>query len=70
MRPLEVATEIAEGDLMTYATRMGPAGAALRNADEATRVRALEALEKAFAPFVSEGAAKVDCAVWLVTARA
>jgi SAM-dependent methyltransferase len=67
---LDVPLEVAETDLLTYATRMGPAGLALRNADEPTRARAAEALREAFAPFVRDGAAHFTAACWMVTAQA
>lgn len=68
--PLDLACEVAEADLMAYVTRMGPAGAVLRDADAATRAAVTEALETAFRPFVREGAARFTAACWLVTARA
>ncbi|MFZ5718370.1 MAG: class I SAM-dependent methyltransferase [Pseudomonadota bacterium] len=67
---LDLRCEVAEADLMTYVTRMGPAGAVLRDADAATRAKVTEALETAFRPFVREGAAQFTAACWLVTARA
>lgn len=70
VRPVDVPTELSETDLRTYVTRMGPAGAVLRQADAATRARAEAALEEAFAPFLSGGVARFDCACWSVVARA
>ncbi len=55
-------------DLATYVTRMGPAATALREADEATRARAIAALEQAFEPFIEGDVVRVAAACWEVTA--
>ncbi|MBL8772249.1 MAG: methyltransferase domain-containing protein [Phenylobacterium sp.] len=68
--PLDMPCEVPEADLMAYATRLGPAGAALKDADAATRAKVTEALMAAFRPFVRDGAARYTAACWLVTARA
>lgn len=68
--PLDVPCSIDEADLSAYVTRMGPVGHALRDADEATRVRITELLHEAFAPFVRDGVAEFTAACWLVRARA
>jgi SAM-dependent methyltransferase len=70
VRPIDVPSTVAEADLLTYVTRLGPAGAALREADAATRARAEAALSEAFQPFVHDGAARFASACWLVRARA
>ncbi|HST62656.1 MAG TPA: class I SAM-dependent methyltransferase [Longimicrobium sp.] len=68
--PLDVPCSIAEADLSAYVTRLGPVGAALRDADEATRARITNLLRDTFAPHVRDGAAAFTGACWLVTARA
>lgn len=68
--PLDLPNEVSESDLMAYVTRLGPAGAALRDADDALKAKVVEALELAFRPFVQRGAARFTSACWLVTARA
>lgn len=68
--PLDLAAEVAEADLMAYVTRLGPAGAALRAVNDATRARVTDALEDAFRPYVQDGVARFTTACWLVTARA
>ena len=68
--PLDLPNEVSEADLMAYVTRLGPAGAALRDADAATRAKVTAALHAAFQPFVKDGAARFTSACWLVTARA
>ncbi|WP_245514637.1 MULTISPECIES: methyltransferase domain-containing protein [unclassified Mesorhizobium] len=66
----DVPCQIAEDHLMTYATRLGPVGAALRELDRATAEKITAALPAAFAPFVTDGKADFIAACWLVTALA
>lgn len=68
--PLDLPNEVSEPDLMAYVTRLGPAGAALRDADEDLKAQVAEALAVAFQPFVKDGAARFTSACWLVRARA
>ncbi|TAJ69335.1 MAG: class I SAM-dependent methyltransferase [Phenylobacterium sp.] len=68
--PVDVATEIAEADLLSYVTRLGPAGLALRDMEESARARAIDAIRAAFEPLVQDGAARFTGACWLGTARA
>jgi len=68
--PLDRPSVVPEADLMTYVTRLGPAGMALRDADAATRSKVIEALRIAFQPYIRDGAARFTSACWLVTARA
>lgn len=70
IRPIDVPGEVAEADLMTYVLKLGPAGLALRDADEGTKAKVGEALEAAFRPYVRDGAARFTSACWLVTATA
>ncbi|UVK43417.1 methyltransferase domain-containing protein [Mesorhizobium sp. AR07] len=66
----DVLCQIAQGDLMTYVTRLGPVGAALREVDRATAEKITTVLPAAFAPFVEDGEARFNAACWLVTALA
>jgi SAM-dependent methyltransferase len=70
VRPLDVPSTVSEADLLAYATRLGPVGLALRDADEPTRARTAEAVRAAFEPYVQDGVARFTAACWLVTARA
>ncbi|WP_437971121.1 class I SAM-dependent methyltransferase [Sorangium sp. So ce260] len=70
IRPLDVPSGVAEKDLLTYVTKLGPVGLALRDVDEPTRARTAEAVRAAFDPYVRDGAARFTAACWLVTARA
>ncbi|WP_292121439.1 class I SAM-dependent methyltransferase [Mesorhizobium sp.] len=67
---VDVQCQIAERHLMTYATRLGPVGTALREVDQATAEKITAALPAAFAPFVADGEARFNAACWLVTALA
>jgi len=66
----DVPCQVSESNLMAYVTRLGPVGAMLREADEATAQKIKQALPSAFARFVSDGAARFNAACWLVTALA
>ncbi|PZV37435.1 class I SAM-dependent methyltransferase [Mesorhizobium kowhaii] len=66
----DILCQIAEGDLMTFVTRLGPVGAALREVDRATAEKITAVLPAAFAPFVEDGEARFNAACWLVTALA
>ncbi|MBI1198218.1 MAG: methyltransferase domain-containing protein [Phenylobacterium sp.] len=68
--PLDERCAVAEAELLAYALNLGPVGLALREADEATRRKAAELLDAAFAPFVEHGTARFTAACWLVTATA
>lgn len=70
IHPLDLPCSIAEADLMPYVTKLGPVGAALRDADDAARARIADLLRDAFAPLVRDGVAAFTAACWLVTARA
>lgn len=70
LKPVDLACEVAEPDLMTYVTRLGPVGLALREADAATARKVEGVLRQAFARFVEAGVARFTTACWLATARA
>ncbi|WP_438028581.1 class I SAM-dependent methyltransferase [Sorangium sp. So ce233] len=70
IRPIDAPSGVAEKDLLSYVTRLGPVGLALRDVDEPTRARTAEAVRAAFDPYVRDGAARFTAACWLVTARA
>ncbi|HEY9216441.1 MAG TPA: class I SAM-dependent methyltransferase [Phenylobacterium sp.] len=68
--PLDVTSEVSTTDLMAFATKVGPAAAALRQADAATVAKARALLEQAFAPYVSGDVARFTGGCWLATALA
>lgn len=65
---VDVPGKVAESDLLTYVTRLGPVGVALRDVDEGTRTGVAEVLRDAFQPYIRDGAAHFSMACWLVTA--
>jgi SAM-dependent methyltransferase len=67
---LDETCTIDRKELMVYVMKMGPAGAALREADEGTRQAALDRLQSAFEPFMDGDVARFMAACWWVTARA
>jgi hypothetical protein len=72
VRPIDVTGNLADQDLLTYVTKLGPVGAALRDADvnEATRARTVSAVRAAFEPYIHNGTARFTMACWLVSAHA
>jgi SAM-dependent methyltransferase len=72
VRPIDVTGNIAEQDLLTYVTKLGPVGVALRDADvdEATRARTVSVVRAAFEPYIQNGIARFTMACWLVSANA
>jgi SAM-dependent methyltransferase len=72
VRPIDVTGNMAEQELLTYVTKLGPVGAALRdaNVDEATRTRTVSVVRAAFEPYIQNGIARFTMACWLVSAHA
>jgi hypothetical protein len=70
IEPLDVTCAIPRSELDRYVTRLGPLGPILREADEATRGRVVEAVRAAFEPFVHGDEVRFTAACWLVRARA
>jgi ubiquinone/menaquinone biosynthesis C-methylase UbiE len=70
VRPIEVTGTIVEQELLTYVTKLGPVGVALREVDETTRARTVSAVRAAFETYIRDGTARFTMACWLVTARA
>jgi hypothetical protein len=69
-RAVDLPSSVSENELMSYVTKLGPVGMALKDVDEPTRARTIEAVRAAFAPFVENGTARFSTACWLVSARA
>jgi len=70
VRQIDVPGSIAEKDLPDYITRIGPVGLALRDVDESTRARTVNAVLTALEPYIRDGSAQFTMACWLVNARA
>ncbi len=61
------------GDLdraVDFVTQMGPAGRAMREADEASRAKAIAAVREALEPYATPDGVRMAASCWLVTATA
>ena len=70
LQPVDVPCTLTENDLDRYLSRFGPVGTALAQADEPTRIRVLQTVRAAFAPFVHGDEVRYTAACWMVGARA
>jgi SAM-dependent methyltransferase len=70
VRPVDIAAAVAKQDLLVFVTKLGPVGAALREADPPTRERVSAVVRAAFEPFIQNDEARFNAACWLVSARA
>lgn len=70
VRALDVACVFPEAGLRDYLRLLGPVGLALRQADERTRVRVVETVRAAFAPYVHGAQVRFDAACWWIGAHA
>lgn len=70
VRPLDVECSFSEKDLLRYATRLGPLGRVLHDADEPTRERVLAVVRRAFDPYVHGEQVRFNAACWAIAARA
>jgi SAM-dependent methyltransferase len=68
--PIDMGCHLPDAAFMRFVTRVGPVGMALQSADEATRMRVIDALRKAFEPYVFGGQVQFKAACWQVGARA
>jgi SAM-dependent methyltransferase len=68
--PLDVACVMPEHELDPYLTRLGPVGLALRDADEATRARVVQAVRAGFEPYRRGGEVRFTASCWELAARA
>ena len=70
IQPITVACTMPASALNQYATRFGPLGRVLDEADERTRARVVEAVLAAFTPYVHDAEVRYDAACWMIAARA
>jgi SAM-dependent methyltransferase len=70
MRPLDVDCVFPATALELYLNRLGPLGTLLREVDDGTRDRVLDAVRAAFQPFVHGGEVRFTAACWWIAARA
>jgi ubiquinone/menaquinone biosynthesis C-methylase UbiE len=69
IQPIDVVCTMPESELARYATRFGPVGRVLDDADEATRDRVVKTVRAAFEPFVHGAEVRYDAACWMIAAR-
>jgi SAM-dependent methyltransferase len=70
VRPVDVPCTLPERELAGYATRFGPLGRILHEADDHTRATVIHAVRAAFDPYVHGAEVRFDAACWMVGARA
>jgi ubiquinone/menaquinone biosynthesis C-methylase UbiE len=70
IEPLDVACTLPERELNDYFSRLGPLARVLPELDEPKRAKVLEAVRKAFAPYVHGDEVRFTAACWTVGARA
>lgn len=70
IRPLDIPCSLTREELAIYARRMGRIGVILPDLDVARREEVEAALDRAFAPYISDGVARFEAACWIVRARA
>jgi SAM-dependent methyltransferase len=68
--PVDVECGFPASGLMRYASRLGPVGLLLQEANACTRKLVLERVRAAFDPYVHGDEVRFTAACWLVTARA
>jgi ubiquinone/menaquinone biosynthesis C-methylase UbiE len=69
LKPIDVPCTLPESELAGYATRFGPVGRALQEADAQVRAQVAPVVRAAFEPFVVGAEARFVGACWLVSAR-
>jgi SAM-dependent methyltransferase len=69
LNPIDTPCTFPESELVHYFTRLGPVGAFLQGADDATRTRVIETVRTAFDPYVHGPEVRFTAACWMVAAR-
>jgi ubiquinone/menaquinone biosynthesis C-methylase UbiE len=69
IRPIDVPCTLPASELHGYATRFGPVGVALREADPQTRAQVVATVRAAFEPFVHADEVRFTGCCWIVGAR-
>lgn len=70
IQPIDFVCTLPEPALVGYATRMGPVGVALADADADLRTRVAEAVRPAFDAYVHGAEVRFTAACWMIRARA
>ncbi|WP_440224427.1 class I SAM-dependent methyltransferase [Dokdonella sp. MW10] len=69
LTPLDTPCAMPRDALEGYVTRLGPVGLALRQVDDATRERVVEALHEAFVSYIFGDEVRFTAACWSIEAR-
>jgi SAM-dependent methyltransferase len=69
IQPIDVECSLPERELVGYASRLGPVGLALQQADAATRARVIDAVRLAFDQYVHGDDIRYVAACWSIRAR-
>jgi len=67
-QPLTIGRGMTREQLVEFSLQMGPAGAAMREADDALRGRLRDAVAEAIEPYLAEDALVMDSACWIFSA--
>lgn len=70
IQPLDVPCTLSANDLAIYAARMGRVGQMMPDLDKTTQTTVIRAVNRAFAPYATDGVAAFTAACWHVHARA
>jgi SAM-dependent methyltransferase len=70
VEPVDFECTIPESELVGYFTRLGPLGIALQQADDHTRLKAIEIVRPAYDSYVSESMVHFTAACWMIRAGA
>lgn len=70
IQPVDVPCAFPEAELVPYFTRFGPLGRVLQEVDASRRDEIIQAVRRAFAPFVQDAEVRFTAACWLIGARA
>lgn len=69
IKAIDVPCTLPESELTRYATRFGPVGRVLQEADPQIRAQVASVVRSAFDPYVHAAEARFTAACWLVGAR-
>jgi SAM-dependent methyltransferase len=70
IRAIDVECTLPEAELARHATRFGPLGRVIDEADDETRARIVDAVRAAVEPYVHGTEVRYDAACWMIAARA
>ncbi|MCS5637836.1 MAG: methyltransferase domain-containing protein [Myxococcota bacterium] len=68
-RSLTIGRGMSRDELVNFSLQMGPAGAAMREADESLRGQLRAAVDEAIEPYLAGGGLEMESATWIFTAE-